>query len=153
MVALTYHVHTDGGCKPNPGSGAWAFIIHDNYGEVHRDSGTADYTTNNRMEIAAAIEALKWIPDRSIVKIYTDSQIVVNTMKPKDPWKRNKNNDLWDLLDEQRSRMNTVKFEWVKGHADNRANNMADYMASQAIKENRHRTYNPKSLYCIHAGA
>ncbi len=91
-------------------------------------SGKATNTTNNRMEITAVLEALKRCPNNSLVKVITDSQYVIGTMTKN--WKRNKNTDLWSLLDKEVQRMKCVDFEWVKGHNGNEYNELADNLAS-----------------------
>ena len=123
-------VYTDGACSGNPGVGGWAFVIPS---ISHESSGFDVDTTNNRMEIFACIEALRYLSDCNITKlpirIVTDSQYVVNTMTK--GWKKNKNNDLWKQLE---SFVNddfegNVKFEWVKGHSTNEYNKRCDELA------------------------
>ena len=118
-------LYTDGACSGNPGPGGWAaIIINGNY--IHKISGSDESTTNNRMEIIAVIEGLKMVSEDSNVEVITDSAYVVNTMTK--GWKRNKNQDLWEELDNLISKRD-VKFTWVKGHASNQYNNECDKMA------------------------
>lgn len=122
-----YQIYTDGACSPNPGNGGWGVIVVDDKGIIVNDaSGGEVDTTNQRMEITAAIEGLKMAPDNSSVWLWSDSQYVVNTMEK--GWKRSANKDLWALLDEQRKRVN-VTFRWLKGHDGNRFNHLADQKA------------------------
>ena len=118
-------LYTDGACSGNPGPGGWAaIIINGDY--IHKISGSDESTTNNRMEIIAIIEGLKMISETSKVEVITDSAYVVNTMTK--GWKRNKNQDLWEELDNLVLKRD-VKFTWVKGHASNQYNNECDKMA------------------------
>jgi ribonuclease HI len=118
-------LYTDGACSGNPGPGGWAsIIINGDY--IHKISGSDKSTTNNRMEIIAVIEGLKMINETSKVEVITDSAYVVNTMTK--GWKRNKNQDLWEELDNLVFKRD-VKFTWVKGHASNQYNNECDKMA------------------------
>ncbi|SVD44279.1 uncharacterized protein METZ01_LOCUS397133, partial [marine metagenome] len=89
-------IYTDGACLGNPGPGGWAAII---YNDTVRTeiAGRDDNTTNNRMEILAAIKGLEAAPEAFNITVYSDSQYLVNTMTKN--WKRQKNIDLWDQLD------------------------------------------------------
>ena len=89
-------IYTDGSCMGNPGPGGWAAVINDN-GVKRSLYGKEDNTTNNRMEILAAIKGLQAVPAGSEVMVFSDSQYVVNTMTR--GWKRNANRDLWAKLD------------------------------------------------------
>jgi cyclic pyranopterin phosphate synthase len=122
------HVYTDGACLGNPGPGGWGAVIIEN-GLSRELSGKEADTTNNRMEITAVIEALKEVPQESEIVVYSDSTYVINTMVKN--WKRNKNTDLWDLLDRQMSGRK-VKWEWVKGHSGDPLNERADRLAHGA---------------------
>ncbi len=123
-------VYADGSCLGNPGPGGWGVVI------VGRD-GTREYsggdpqTTNNRMEITAAIEALRRIPAGANVVLRSDSQYVVNTINSR--WKRNANTDLWKELDGEIARRR-VRFEWVRGHAGDALNDRADRLALEEAK-------------------
>lgn len=131
-------IYTDGACSGNPGPGGWAAVLR--YGELIRElSGGEAQTTNNRMELLGAIEALKALKEPCEVDLYTDSQYLVNAInkgwlvswKAKG-WKRKdgalKNPDLWQELDRLLA-IHKVSFHWVKGHADNEWNNRCDALA------------------------
>lgn len=134
-------IYTDGGCKPNPGPGGWAALVI--YGSVEKElSGGARQTTNNQMELTAAIEALEALTRPCEVTLYTDSEYlkkgITNWMKA---WKRNgwqtasknpvKNQDLWQRLDAATQR-HKITWKWVKGHANNPHNERVDALATQA---------------------
>lgn len=126
------HIYTDGACVGNPGPGGWAAIIVD--GDRRRElKGREEHTTNNRMEILAAIKALEQTPVGSQVTIYSDSQYLIRTMT--ENWKRSANLDIWHELDRlvgERS----VEWVWIKGHNNHfeneRANRLANEMACKA---------------------
>ena len=139
-------VYTDGACSGNPGRGGWgAVIIVD--GKEHQMSGGEKLTTNNRMELMAAIEALEAIIDdrhwrNRKVCVVSDSQYVKNGIQTWiKNWKKNgwrtsnkepvKNKDLWLELDEAVSRLE-IEWRWVKGHAGNKYNEMCDRLAVEA---------------------
>jgi len=130
-------IYTDGGCRHNPGIGAWAFAVID--GDDLVDSGTDGtmLTTNTRMELTAVLNALKWIeahPIEKPVNIYSDSQVLVNTVNTwYDNWVRNgdvasrKNIDLISEIMSIHDKMERkCKFSWIKGHSVNIYNNMVD---------------------------
>ena len=136
-------IYTDGACSGNPGPGGWAAVLR--YGDLIRElSGGEAQTTNNRMELLGAIEALKALKEPCQVDLYTDSQYLANAInkgwlsswKEKN-WKRKdgelKNPDLWQELDRLLA-IHSVSFHWVKGHADNEWNNRCDALAREAIK-------------------
>ena len=118
-------VYTDGACIGNPGPGGWGAVILGDGGQrvVH---GNHPDTTNNRMEIVAVIEGLRDIPSQTDVTVVSDSKYVINTITKN--WKRNRNQDLWELLEEE-IRARNVTWEWVKGHAGDRFNEEADRLA------------------------
>jgi ribonuclease HI len=124
-----YLAYADGSCVGNPGPGGWGVVIVAPDGEETELSGHADSTTNNRMEITAAIEALRAIPEHTRVIVRSDSQYVVKTMN--DGWRRRENLDLWPLLDTE-TRRHRVTFEWVRGHASDPLNERADTLARRA---------------------
>jgi ribonuclease HI len=141
---MKYKIYTDGACSGNPGPGGWGAVIFDNNNKQKNISGSEKNTTNNRMELSAAIMALKKIKTSSEILIYTDSTYVKNgitewVLK----WKRNgwknsnrkpvKNKDLWVKLDNLCDQ-NKVSWKWVKGHSNNKYNNLADELATQAIE-------------------
>ena len=135
---------TDGACKGNPGKGGWACILR--YGEYKREIfGCSPRTTNNRMELAAAIEGLKRLKESCAVEVITDSEYVKNGItKWIHGWKRNGwikadkqsviNRDLWIMLDELASAHNT-QWKWTKGHDTHEDNNRCDELASRAAEE------------------
>lgn len=129
-------IYCDGACSGNPGPGGWAFVIP--YLDIELAGFDKD-TTNNRMEITAVFEALKYIYDNhhnivsEDIEIITDSQYVINTMTK--GWKKNKNTDLWSMLDYYRWYFTgNVKWTWVKGHADNTFNMRCDELAVREYK-------------------
>ena len=123
------HIYTDGSCLGNPGPGGWAAIIEED-GNKKRLSGREDETTNNRMEILAAIKGLQATPSHSEVTVFSDSQYVVNTMTK--GWKRKANQDLWAALDTAVKERRVI-WKWVRGHAGNPGNEEADALANQQI--------------------
>lgn len=132
---------TDGACKGNPGPGGWACILR--YNQHKRELyGCAARTTNNRMELTAAIEGLKALKEPCDVEIVTDSEYLKNGITTWiHNWKRRNwmttekkpvvNQDLWQELDELVNRHNTT-WQWTKGHAVHEDNNRADELASMA---------------------
>jgi len=131
-------IYTDGACSGNPGPGGWGAILR--YKDTERElSGGEAQTTNNRMELLGAIAALTALKEPCEVELYTDSQYLAKAInegwlkswKSKN-WRRKdgelKNVDLWQELDRQLAR-HTVRFHWVKGHADNAFNNRCDALA------------------------
>ena len=128
-MAISHHhylVYGDGSCIGNPGPGGWGVVMHDPDGTVREFNGHEPATTNNRMELTAAIEGLRATPPESHVLFRSDSQYVVKTVT--DGWKRNANKDLWPLLDAEID-ARTVRFEWVRGHDTDPINNRADELA------------------------
>jgi ribonuclease HI len=121
--------YADGSCLGNPGPGGWGVVLLDNDGARLEFSGAAASTTNNRMEITAAIEALRRLPSGPEVTIRTDSQYVVKTMTL--GWKRRENLDLWKELDTEVAQRN-VRWEWVRGHSGDMLNERADELARNA---------------------
>src|SRR5690606_6799472 len=142
-MSNTVDIWTDGACSGNPGPGGWGAILH--YAGVKKElSGAEAATTNNRMELMAAIEALNALKRPSKVRLHTDSKYVMDGVtKWIHGWKKNgwktadkkpvKNEDLWKLLDEANAR-HEVTWKWVKGHSDNEMNNRADELARSAIQ-------------------
>ena len=121
-----YLVYGDGSCIGNPGPGGWGVVVYDPDENVSEFNGHEPQTTNNRMELTAAIEGLRATPPESHVLFRSDSQYVVKTMT--DGWKRNANKDLWPMLDAEMD-ARTVRFEWVRGHDTDPINNRADELA------------------------
>ena len=137
-------IHTDGGCQGNPGPGGWAAVLK--WGNVtHELSGGEPATTNNRMELCAAIEAFKALNRPCEVEFHTDSNYVKNGITAwLFSWKRNgwktktkepvKNEDLWRQLDTAVS-THKVNWHWVKGHAGQAENERCDALATKAIEK------------------
>ena len=138
-------IYTDGACSGNPGPGGWGCILM--YKEHRKESsGGAENTTNNRMEITAALEALKLLKEPCQVDLYTDSAYLCNALEKKwlETWSRNgwktasrsnvENQDLWKELLIQFER-HDVMFHKVKGHADNEFNNRCDKLAREAAQK------------------
>ncbi|MCX7340400.1 MAG: ribonuclease HI [Hyphomicrobiales bacterium] len=133
-------VFTDGACSGNPGPGGWAAIL--TYNGVHKEiKGGEAMTTNNRMELMAAISALETMKRPCAVELHTDSQYVRQGITSWiHNWKRNgwrtadrkpvKNEDLWRRLDEALAQ-HTVEWRWIKGHAGHDMNERADQLARE----------------------
>ncbi len=136
-------VHTDGACSGNPGPGGWgALLVYK--GRERELSGAEAATTNNRMELTAAIMALETLKRPCVVDLWTDSQYVRSGITEwLKGWKARgwktadrkpvRNEDLWRRLDEARAR-HTVSWHWVKGHAGHAENERADELARTALK-------------------
>jgi ribonuclease HI len=134
---------TDGACLGNPGPGGWAAILL--YGDRRREIyGSEPHTTNNRMELQAAVEGLRALKQSCEVEIITDSNYLKNGITQWiHGWKRNGwrtagkkpvlNQDLWLELDEQTARHKT-QWSWTKGHASHEDNNRADELATAAAR-------------------
>jgi ribonuclease HI len=121
-----YLVYADGSCLGNPGPGGWGVVVRDPDEVVTELNGHEDATTNNRMELLAAIEGLRATERGADVILRSDSQYVVKSMTLN--WKRNANQDLWTLLDAE-TKLRRVRFEWVRGHGVDPINNRADELA------------------------
>lgn len=145
--AKTVIIYTDGGCEPNPGTGGWAAVL--SYGGAYKElSGGEPRTTNNRMEMTAAIEALRALKRRCKVVLHTDSQYLqrgVTEWMPKwksKGWKRGKkpvkNLDLWQELD-RLIEQHDVEWRWVRGHVGDPLNERCDELAGQEIAALRRR--------------
>ena len=141
---MKYKIYTDGACSGNPGPGGWGAVILEEEKNQKNISGNEKDTTNNRMELMAPIMALKKIKINSEVVIYTDSTYVKNGITEwiknweKNGWKSAnkkpvKNKDLWIKLDNL-CKDNKIIWKWVKGHSSNKYNNLADELATKAIK-------------------
>ena len=135
-------IYTDGACRGNPGPGGWGAVLLS--GEHRKElNGAESETTNNRMELLAAIESLAALNRRCQVQLYTDSQYVrmgitewIKQWKVRD-WKTAdrkpvKNTDLWQALDAQIAR-HDIEWHWVKGHSGVPGNERADQLANEAI--------------------
>jgi len=125
-------IFTDGSCLENPGRGGYAAVFVENGKITKTLLGSAEYTTNNRMEMIAVLEALKELPDGSDETIVSDSQYVIHTLTK--GWKRKKNQDIWLKIDRELERLN-VNLVWIKGHRGNPFNEAADELASRAASE------------------
>jgi cyclic pyranopterin phosphate synthase len=122
-------IYTDGACKGNPGPGGWGVVILENGRSGEHSGGPIPDTTNQRMEVQAAVEALSRVKPGSQVTLYSDSLYLVNTMTK--GWKRRVNHDLWDKLDSLVAKLD-VRFKWVKGHAGHPLQEQTDRLASTA---------------------
>jgi ribonuclease HI len=135
-------IYTDGACKGNPGPGGWGVVLRWN-GRERELSGAESDTTNNRMELLAAIRGLEALKERCCVRLTTDSEYLKNGISRwLDNWKRNnwrtagkkpvKNVDLWQEL-ERVSGAHEVEWHWVRGHSGHAENERADALANEAI--------------------
>jgi ribonuclease HI len=135
-------IYTDGGCRGNPGPGGWGVLLV--AGDARREmSGAERLTTNNRMELTAAIEALRALKQPVHATLYTDSKYVCTGIEEWLPqWRQRgwktadrkpvKNLDLWQALDAART-PHRIRWTWVKGHAGNPGNERVDQLANDAI--------------------
>ena len=132
-------IYTDGACSGNPGKGGWAAIILDDNSNQSSISGSENNTTNNRMELLAPIMALKKIKSKSDITIFTDSKYVKDGITDWiKKWKQNnwkssnkkpvKNKDLWIKLDSS-CQKHKITWKWVRAHAGNKYNDLADKLA------------------------
>ena len=142
---MKYKIYTDGACSGNPGPGGWAAIILANNEIKEMFSGSEKNTTNNQMELLAPIKAIQKFKKKSEISIFTDSTYVkdgiTNWIKK---WEKNgwrtaskkpvKNKELWKKLQNLSSK-HSIKWIWVKGHAQDKYNNLVDELAQGAIKK------------------
>jgi ribonuclease HI len=135
-------IHTDGACRGNPGPGGWAVLLSED-GQEKILQGAESLTTNNRMELTAAIRALEALPDGGRATLYTDSEYVLKGIQEWLPgWKARgwktaakkpvKNQDLWQRLDAANARR-AVDWRWVRGHTGDPGNERVDRLANEAI--------------------
>lgn len=143
-------IFTDGACSGNPGPGGWGVLLRfESHGKIHEKhlSGSENETTNNRMELTAAIKALETLKEPCLVDLTTDSKYVKNGITEwlqnwkKNNWKNSarkpvKNDDLWKRLDELVA-IHKVKWHWVKGHNGHLENSIVDKLATDAIKKSK----------------
>ena len=138
-------IYTDGACSGNPGIGGWGIVILELKKEPIFLNGGDDNTTNNQMELTAAIQALKYFEEREKITLFTDSQYVKNGIESWiNNWKKNgwktaskksvKNKELWVELDLLIAKHNVI-WKWVKGHAGNLYNEKADLLARKYIEK------------------
>ena len=141
---MKYKIYTDGACSGNPGPGGWAAIIIINEKIINEISGSEKNTTNNKMELLAPIKAIEKFKKKSKISIFTDSTYVrdgITTWIKK--WEKNgwktaskkpvKNKELWKKL-KSLSIKHSIEWIWVKGHAQDKYNNLVDELAQGAIK-------------------
>ena len=136
-------IYTDGACSGNPGIGGWGVVILESNKEDIFLNGGNDNTTNNRMELTAALEALKYFETMQSITLITDSKYVKDGIQSwiqnwkKNNWKNSakkdvKNKDLWVQVDEYVLK-HDVKWHWVKGHSGHEQNEIADQLANKGI--------------------
>ena len=143
-------IYTDGACKGNPGIGGWGAVVKFSNNYEKKIYGYNKETTNNRMELTAAIMSLSTLDEKSTVILYTDSKYLMDGINQwilkwkKNSWKTSnnkevKNMDLWKKIDELNS-YHSVEWNWVKGHSGNYGNDQADELANFAIsnKDNQY---------------
>ncbi len=142
-MSKTIIIHTDGACSGNPGPGGWGAVLQYN-GHIKELKGGASETTNNRMELTAAIKALSALKHNCTVELHTDSKYVKDGLtKWIFNWKKNgwktankkpvKNVELWQALDEA-VRTHEINWHWVKGHAGDEMNERADQLANEGME-------------------
>ena len=143
---MSVNVYTDGACAGNPGIGGWGVVILIDGCEPKHINGGSNNTTNNKMELTAAIEALKYFKKNSSINLFTDSKYVKDGIESwivnwkKNGWKTAskkpvKNKMLWVELDNQIAR-HSINWQWIKGHLGHIHNEQADYLARRFIEEN-----------------
>lgn len=137
-------IYTDGACRGNPGPGGWGALLRSGNHQQELFGGEPA-TTNNRMELMAAIESLKALTKPGQIELYTDSQYLKNgILQWLHNWKQKnwitaarkpvKNRDLWELLEAEASR-HQINWHWVKGHSGNAGNEKADQLAQRGIDQ------------------
>ncbi|MGR9169590.1 ribonuclease H family protein [Rhizobium sp. KDH_Rht_773_N] len=139
------HIFTDGACEPNPGPGGWGFVVYSDGVKIHSDSGFASKSTNNRMEMQAVIEAMRWARENSASNacVNTDSQYCSRGINEwRKAWKRRgwlkagapiPNADLWQDIDAGLTAF-PISVNWVRGHSGVLGNGIADRLAVAALK-------------------
>ena len=136
-------IYTDGSCEPNPGTGGWAALLIFGQKEIPL-TGTEGHTTNNRMELRAAVGAFQALPEPHRVNFHTDSEYLRKGITEWMPnwrtrnWRRKggklANVDLWKILDKV-IQPHEINWHWVKAHAGNKNNNKVDRLAREAMKK------------------
>ena len=134
-------IYTDGSCIGNPGPGGWGVVILKDEKQIELSGGERD-TTNNRMEMMAIIEALKWLRKKSGIEeknlnlykiiFHSDSNLIIQTINL--GWKKKANTDLWAEMEKLRAWLN-IEWKWVKAHHTNKYNNRADEIAFKAANK------------------
>ena len=142
---MSIKIYTDGACSGNPGVGGWGgVILISGKDPIHLNGGSFK-TTNNQMELTAAINVLKYFTNPENIELYTDSKYVMNGIElwiiswKKNGWKTSakkpvKNRLLWEELDKQIIK-HKIKWHWIKGHSGNKYNEIADILARKFIEE------------------
>ena len=126
-------IYTDGSCLKNPGGkGGWAFVLLENDEEIYVSGGESS-TTNNRMELVAVIEALKFVKNNNY-NIFSDSKLTINCAQ--NIWKRKANLDLWQEYDSV-SKNKKIIWYWVRSHNGNKYNELVDKLAKEEAKKNK----------------
>tara|TARA_B100000676_G_C17912371_1_gene750710 strand:- start:211 stop:642 length:432 start_codon:yes stop_codon:yes gene_type:complete len=139
-------IYTDGACSGNPGVGGWGVVIIKPDNEIISLNGGEGNTTNNRMELTAAIQSVVYFKEKTNLEIFTDSKYLKDGIESWIyKWKSNgwktankkpvKNKDLWIILDKEIAK-HKIKWNWVKGHANNKFNEKADLLARKFIEDN-----------------
>ena len=139
-------IYTDGACSGNPGVGGWGVVIIKPDNEIISLNGGEGNTTNNRMELTAAIQSVVYFKEKTNLEIFTDSKYLKDGIENWIyKWKSNgwktankkdvKNKDLWIILDKEMAK-HKIKWNWVKGHANNKFNEKADLLARKFIEDN-----------------
>lgn len=142
---MSIEIYTDGACKGNPGPGGWGALLRHEGGKEKELYGAEPHTTNNRMELTAAVQALSALKKSCQVDLYTDSQYLRQGMTEwlagwkKKGWRNSKkepvkNSDLWQALD-QLAQMHEIQWHWVKAHAGHPENERVDALANLAIAQ------------------
>ena len=142
LQSQTYHIYTDGGCLPNK-RGAWAFIVLSEENVLTEKSGMARATTSVRMELEAAIQALKTLPSKNPCILWTDSRVVLEIVQTKilqwknNSWRRSRGQKVIDIdliqqLDELIS-LRSIEWRWVRAHSGNKHNDHCDSLCRKAL--------------------
>jgi len=143
MPSEIIEIFTDGACQGNPGPGGWGALLIYPGNQQKELSGNEPATTNNRMEMLAAIRALEFVKKRAVIRLWSDSQYLIRGINEwLENWKKRgwrtasgsavKNIDLWQALDAQMAR-HSIEWHWVRGHNGHAGNERADQLAREAI--------------------